>query len=759
MYLVGEPVPQAVANKWASYTDLYNMYGPTEGTCGATIKHLVPGSPVTIGGPNPTSRVYVLNSRRRLAQPGMIGEIYLAGVQIAKGYLNLPDQTKERFLPDSICCVAEQMYKTGDRGYWNEDGEIVLLGRNDRQIKLLGYRLDLNDLEIRVAKAMPEVDAVAIARHGNHLIAMVQPVSLDIEEFRRRAAAVLPSYAVPHQVVPVARLPTTTAGKVDYAAVASSHTAISKSSSEHPKVTEKLVIAAFRHSLSLSEETTVTDESSFIDLGGNSLQQLSLAQHLSKFFHTRVPLRMIIQCPRVKELARSIEKHKATAGHVISPTLSRNIGQVSPIESEWLQKYRLGAGSSSFNVCFASCFDEGVINGNKLADAWNAVLARHKILRCRYISRHGNAAVREYLDFVPQTERTRRLDLWHEVNRPFHIDQENSVRIFITKDKLLVVLSHIIADYTTLSTLLREASAVYNGQELAPITRDYFDASVWYEPVPSCHLDFWRKYLQDCPSNPPILGRQQDRNGYQGKSVATLVGCDTFRAMREYSVTAKVSMQQLVTAAVTLCLDLDPSRTDLVIGSPFINRNVEDLETVGLYLEPLPVRIKYDPAGHEHQEMPETYIQAVQGSYQAALAHAMPWHQLLHHLAIEPNYPNHPLFDVMVTFHEYQQSSSLQMSAPGFETLFVWSTGSKFKLMCEFTAVSDTKLLLRLEHDTNCILASDIERLQALIPQALELLTQGMPYDQMKKRLAKREESEYETINMDDIFGKRFCDL
>ena len=759
MYLVGEPVPQAVADKWASHKNLYNMYGPTEGTCGATIKHLDRGSPVTIGGPNPTSRVYVLNSRRRLAQPSVIGEIYLAGVQIAKGYLNLPDQTKERFLPDSICCNSEQMYKTGDRGYWNEDGEIVLLGRNDRQIKLRGYRLDLNDLEIRVAKAMPEVDAVAIARHENHLIAMVQPVSLDVGEFRRRVAAVLPSYAVPHKIVPVAQLPTTTAGKVDYAAVASSHTVISKSSSEYPDVTEKLVIAAFRHSLSLDEETSATTESSFIDLGGNSLQQLSLAQHLSKLFHTRVPLRMILECPTVKELARRIEKHRATAGHLISSSSSLNSRQVSPIEFEWLQKYRLDAGSSSFNVCFAASFDEDAINRDKLVHAWNAVLTRHKMLRCRYIAPHGNAAVREYLDCAPRTELTQRLDLWHEVNRPFHIDQENSVRIFISPDKLLVVLSHIIADYTTLSILLREASAVYNGQELSPITRTYSDARVWYEPVPSCQLDFWKGFLQDCPSNPPLLGRQQDRGGYQGNSVITQIRWDIFHAMREYTVTAKVSMQQLVTAAVALCLDLDPSRTDLVMGSPFINRNLEDLETVGLYLEPLPVRIKYDSASHRDGDLRETFVQAVQKSYQAALAHAMPWHQLLTHLAIEPDYPNHPLFDVMVTFHDYQQSSSLQMSAPGFETMFVWSEGSKFKLMCEFTAVSETKLLLRLEHDTACISSSDIEQLQALIPRALALLTQDIPYDEMKKQLARREAPGYETINKNDFFGTRICDI
>ena len=85
----------------------------------------------------------------------MIGEIFLAGVQVAKGYVSLPEQTADRFLPDTICRNGEYMYKTGDRGYWNELGEIICLGRNDREIKLRGHRLDMNDLEIRMLKADP----------------------------------------------------------------------------------------------------------------------------------------------------------------------------------------------------------------------------------------------------------------------------------------------------------------------------------------------------------------------------------------------------------------------------------------------------------------------------------------------------------------------------------------------------------------------------------------------------------------------------
>ena len=112
VYLVGEPVPQPVKDKWTRSPKLYNMYGPTEGTCGATIKRLLPGARVTIGAPNPSTRTYIPDSQGEMAITGVIGEIYIAGVQVAKEYISLPDETGSKFLRDHISCNGEQMNTT-----------------------------------------------------------------------------------------------------------------------------------------------------------------------------------------------------------------------------------------------------------------------------------------------------------------------------------------------------------------------------------------------------------------------------------------------------------------------------------------------------------------------------------------------------------------------------------------------------------------------------------------------------------------------
>jgi gliotoxin/aspirochlorine biosynthesis peptide synthetase len=734
------------------------MYGPTEGTCGATIKQLKPGEPVTIGGPNPTTRIYLLNSRKALVQPGIIGEIYLAGVQIANGYHNLPEQNSERFLPDSICFNGERMYKTGDRGYWSESGEVVCLGRNDREIKLRGYRLDLNDLEIRIANAVPELEAVAVARNGDQLVAMIQPANIDTEIFQSRVAKILPPYAVPQQISPVDRLPMTGAGKVDYAAVAQGCVAIPKNRAEFPRTeTEKKVAAAFRCVMRLDDNLTIFASSSFIELGGNSLQQLSLSKHLSKVFGFQVSLRTIIEHATVRWLAKCIDEYKSLDKKLAIQSKPLGHQEVSPIEREWLQKYAIDTGSSCFNVCFSSTFDEKTVDRYKLTAAWNIVLNRHKILRCRYITCRGKEIRRTYTDIAPRAERLPNLNLWTEANRPFQVDRANLVRVFITSDRLIVILSHIIADYTTLSILLKEASAVYNGHHLPPVTRNYSDTKIWYDDVPLCYLDFWANYLKDSTE---VSGMKQERTGYQGESLISVINPDTLRGMLEYSEMAKVTLQQLALAAVALSLDRDHSNTDIVLGSPYMNRKSdEDFETVGLFLEPLPVRIKFELSSSNGSDQQETFMQAVQKSSQAALAHAIPWHRLLEHLSIDPSYPTHPLFDVMVTFHDNCQSSGLEMSVPGFEPCFLWSEGAKFKLMCEFTAVSESRLLLRLEYDTNCIPYAEIRRIQSAIPLALSLLIKGLAYADVKSRIANEELACHETVSSKRLFGVRLCDM
>jgi hypothetical protein len=449
------------------------MYGPTEGTCGATIKRLLPGEPVTIGVPNPSTRVYILKSRRGFSQPGVIGEIYLAGVQVARGYINMAEATSERFVPDSVMRNMEMMYRTGDRGYWSPTGELVCLGRSDRQIKLRGYRLDLDGLEARIAAALPSLEGVAVARRGDQLVAMVQPASLSVAGVRSALAAVLPHYAMPHWVLPVPEIPCTAAGKTDYRAVAGAAACAPAAAAANigpPSgrlAPEDVVCGAIRHILGLGLATVMTRSTHLWELGGNSMHQIRLARHRSEALAVDLPLRLVVLNPSVGDLIEAVgklvEKSKTPAAPALpkargaaslgkdhyGSSAAEHVSTVSPIEGEWLDKYSIDRGAACFNVCFMATLGVARVEHKRLARAWNVVLARHKMLRCRYHSlphRRRGPFRRSFSRCSPRVELRGDFDPWAEANRPFQLDSEHPVRVILSRSAIFVALSHVVAE-------------------------------------------------------------------------------------------------------------------------------------------------------------------------------------------------------------------------------------------------------------------------------------------------------------------------
>lgn len=718
------------------------MYGPTETTCGATIKRLHPSQPVTIGSPNPSTRTYILGSRGNLLPPGIVGEIYIAGVQVSEGYVGRPTETAKAFVVDTICPgLGGRMYKTGDRGYWNGCGEIVCLGRKDRQVKLRGFRVDLDDLEVRILRAVPNATAVAVVQKQDFIVVVVQPGFLDTSTFLSKLTDVLPAFALPRCVTAVDQLPLTAAGKVDYAAIARLNhpprTPIVQSF-ESPALNS--MITLWRDILDLTPDVHISSDSNFIDLGGNSIQQMLLASRLATVLRRPVPLSLLAQYSTLGHLVRGLE---ALDSHVSwgGPLPDLDDRELSPIEKDWWRKYEAGLGCSAFNVNFASRLGEEV-DLFKLTSAWNTVLARHRILSCRYTPRRRSGVSRTFSELPPRVERVNHIDIWQEINRSMDLRHGDLISVCISRSYMVIRISHIICDLTTLRILLREVSLVHHGSCLSQIKKTYTESVVMKDIAPPCNLDFWSEYLANVPREQYAFSNPQDRPSYGGTSEVCKITAKLFHEITAFTVKEKVTFHQMSLAAVAMALHHGADPHDIVLGAPYLNRkHDDDLDTVGLFLEPLPIRIRHPAAlgsggdvnTNSSVSQPNSFIHEVRVSSQAALAHAVPWNQLLDHLHITPDIPDHPLFSVMVTFHDdrYQNVPTV----PGCKTLYAWSEGAKFKLMTEFLAVSEDTLLLRVEYDPKCYSKKKIELLQRLIVTALSLLILGMNYDEIKSQM------------------------
>lgn len=222
IYLASEVLPQHTADRWsAGSSNAYNLYGPTECHMVCTAQKLKPGQHVTIGTPFLSSRIYILDKQGRLSPPLVAGEIHIAGVQVSRGYIGLDEETAQRFIPDTVWPTDEgRMYETGDWGYWTLDGEVAFIGRTDRQVKLVGFRIDLNDVQARLETAiLPKVRVAVVVVDDTLACAISDGQSLSQEQVREAAEAVLPPQSVPKLIRFIAAMPVSPFGKIDYISV------------------------------------------------------------------------------------------------------------------------------------------------------------------------------------------------------------------------------------------------------------------------------------------------------------------------------------------------------------------------------------------------------------------------------------------------------------------------------------------------------------------------------------------------------------
>nr|WP_255457727.1 amino acid adenylation domain-containing protein [Rhodanobacter sp. K2T2] len=309
--LGGEPIDAAMWSQLATapWLQAYNMYGPTECTVDVTITAIRdPHGPVHIGRPLANMRVHLRDAQGRDVPLGVAGEIYVAGIGMARGYFDRPALTAERFIADPLD-AAGRLYRTGDRGRYLPDGRIQYLGRHDDQVKVRGFRIELGEIEARLSEhgAVHEatVLAQADAQGDTRLIAYVIPASaqtVSAASLRDHLAARLPEYMVPSAFVSVERWPLTRNGKLDRRALpAPDERAFANRDYEPPRGAVETAIASLWSELLGVERIGRNDH--FFELGGHSLSVVQLMVKVRKRFAIELAMRDMFANPTLRAFA------------------------------------------------------------------------------------------------------------------------------------------------------------------------------------------------------------------------------------------------------------------------------------------------------------------------------------------------------------------------------------------------------------------------------------------------------------------------
>ncbi|WP_018348686.1 non-ribosomal peptide synthetase [Longispora albida] len=709
--LGGEAVPDTVWNplRDTEGTYGYNLYGPTEYTINTLGASTMDSATPTVGRPIWNTRAYVLDATLRPVPPGCPGELYVAGIGLARGYHDRAGLTAERFVADPFGKPGDRMYRTGDLVVQRaQTGIIDFLGRTDDQVKIRGYRVELGEIASAISEhpGVTHAAVIATGTGGNRrLAAYVVCAEGVLAELRDFLKVTLPGYMVPSVFMPVDTLPLTVNGKLDVAALPAPEQSGPATRRAPETEAEAALCALFDQALGLAEGTAGAD-GNFFDLGGHSLLATRLISRIRAELGVELSIRDLFEAPTPAGLA-------ARAG--------QSSGPVRPVLAAWERPERIPLShaqqrlwviqnmehtSAAYNFPLVMRLD-GDVDASALGLALADVAGRHEALRTLFTVDGGEPAQR----VVPVAELPELLEVRDDepglvealIARPFDLLTELPLRATLVRSGgayiLVLLLHHITTDEWSDRPFLRDLAEACEARLAGvapawkPLPVQYADYTLWQREllgdpadrssVAAQQLAFWEQTLAGAPEEVtlPSDWPRPARPAFTGADIGTRVSPETHAALRNLSQATGASMFMLVHAAVAALLHRMGAGTDIPIGAPIAGRTDAALDDlVGFFVNTLVLRtdVSGDPTFTE-------LAGRVRAAGLAAFSNAeVPFEAVVERLNPARSLARNPLFQVMTGYHN-RVEESLALGGVPAEFLPYESGTAKFDLVFRFT--------------------------------------------------------------------------
>ncbi|GAA1154804.1 non-ribosomal peptide synthetase [Nesterenkonia sandarakina] len=536
----GEEVGPDLWNRLAALDGVHavNLYGPTETTVDSLVAPITADAEPHIGGSVRNSRHYILDSALQPVPHRAVGELYLAGTNVARGYVGQPGMSSARFVADPFAADGSRMYRTGDVVRRRGDGSLRFLGRMDDQVKIRGYRVELSEIEAAL-RSQPGVGQAAALVHGDgpaaRLTGYVAPAAnpgiasaLDGHAMRDQLRAALPDYMVPSVIMVLDGFPLTPNGKLDRKALPSPQATAAASSQRPRTAMQRRVAEAFAEVLKLDVDGIGVDED-FFAAGGHSLLATQLASILSSPAESHISVRDVFERPTVAGLAERLQQGESADGP--APLHRMAHPETLPVSLTQRRLWflnRLEPESAAYNIPVVLKL-RGLIDTAALREAFADVAARHEPLRTVFPLREGepiqevlagSAARPPFLAVSVPAERVEHV-VAQEAERPFDITVETPLRGLLlsssdTDHTLVAVMHHIASDGWSLRPFATDLSRAYAARaagqrpDLGELALEYSDFSLWQrehlgDPSDAgseahAQAEFWRRELDGAPA-------------------------------------------------------------------------------------------------------------------------------------------------------------------------------------------------------------------------------------------------------------------
>ncbi|MFB7455143.1 non-ribosomal peptide synthase/polyketide synthase [Streptomyces sp. NPDC056188] len=652
---------------------LHNHYGPAE--THVVTAYPLPADlsecplPVPIGRPIANCQVYVLDSALRPVPPGVAGELYLAGAQLARGYLGRPGLTASRFVANPYGPAGSRMYRTGDLVLWRADGELEFLGRVDHQVKVRGFRVEPGEIESQLA-AHPSVAQAAVVAREDRLVAYVVTSGAGADGIRAYLRERLPDYMVPSAIVTLDALPLTPNGKLDRGALPAPGG--DSPGARAPRTPQEQILCELFAEVLGVPQAGVDD--GFFDLGGHSLLATRLVSRIRVTLGAELELRTLFETPTPAGLAAAL--HSAATAR--TPLVARQRPEPTPLSFAqrrlWFL-HQMEGPSATYHMPLALRLT-GDLDRSALEAALTDVATRHEPLRTVFPHRDGVPYQRTLdtaeagipLSVTETTEAELPEVLRARAARGFDLAAEPPVRaelFALAPDEhvLLVVLHHIAGDGWSLGPLSRDLATAYTarcrGEAPAwpPLPVSYADYTLWQHDIlgDECDTDsafaqqvaYWKRKLAELPNQ---VGLPADRPrpataSHRGDLVALELDAELHAGLGDLARRCGASLFMVLQAGLAALYTRLGAGTDIAVGSPVAGRTDEALDDlVGFFVNTLVMRT--DTSGNP------TFTELlgrVRESALEAFAHQdVPFEHLVEVVNPARSLSHHPLFQTML---------------------------------------------------------------------------------------------------------------
>ncbi|MEU2789928.1 amino acid adenylation domain-containing protein, partial [Streptomyces sp. NPDC007100] len=679
--LGAERLSADLAGRWRAGARVWNTYGPTEATVITTATLLGEGitvqdGPPAIGRPIGNVQVFVLDEFLRPAPVGAVGELYVAGVGLARGYTGRGGLTAERFV---ACPFADggRMYRSGDLARWRADGQLDFAGRADEQVKIRGFRVELGEVESALA-SHPDVARAAAAvredRPGDRrLIGYVVPEAADIDQhaLREHLAKTLPDYMLPAAVVALEALPLTASGKLDRAALPAPDRAERVSGRAPQSETEKALCALFAEVLGL-ERVGVDDN--FFDLGGNSNLAMRLAARVRTEFGVELNMRLFFGASTPIGVARMLESK-------LRPELRPfDRPDTIPLSAHQLRTWDLAQrdrarADQQLSLALRLV---GELVPAALEAALGDVAARHEILRTVFPGTSAADVHQNILDadsgrpaliVVPATDADLPDLLATHAQHHFDLTRHTPwapclFRLSDSEHVLLIVVHRIASDDSSLDVLVRDLAVAYGARkegrvlERAPLPLQFADYALWEhellqgdreaDSLIADQLVYWKDTLADAPVTTvlPADRPRPVRPSHRVDMVPLRLDAETHDQLMEAAEDPGSTAFTVLHAALALLLTRLGAGTDLTLGTPLPRQDEE--EGLDGMAGPLTDRLALRTDTSGDPTFTELLGRAREIALSASTHNDVPFERVMAELELPPSEAAHPVFQVLL---------------------------------------------------------------------------------------------------------------